>query len=61
MTDTTTLAPVPAEFIAAVNAFDEDAIVATFASDALVNDQHRNSTEPRPSAAGWPGRSSATG
>ena len=41
MTDTTTLAPVLAEFIAAVNAFDEDAIVATFADDALVNDTHR--------------------
>ena len=41
MTDTTTLAPVLAEFIAAVNAFDEDAIVATFADDALVNDAHR--------------------
>src|SRR5580704_14882947 len=38
MTDTTTLAPVLAEFIAA---FDEDAIVATFAADALVNDVHR--------------------
>lgn len=41
MTDTTTLRPVLAEFIAAVNAFDEDAIVATFAEDALVNDAHR--------------------
>jgi hypothetical protein len=41
MTDTTTLAPVLAEFIAAVNAFDEDAITATFADDALVNDVHR--------------------
>jgi ketosteroid isomerase-like protein len=41
MTDTTTLAPVLAEHIAAVNAFDEDAIVATFADDALVNDAHR--------------------
>jgi len=41
MTGTTTLAPVLARFIAAVNAFDEDAIVATFASDALVNDVHR--------------------
>ena len=30
-----------AEHIAAVNAFDEDAIVATFADDALVNDAHR--------------------
>jgi hypothetical protein len=41
MTDTATLAPVLAEYIAAVNAFDEDAIVATFAGDALVNDAHR--------------------
>ena len=40
MTDTTTLAPVLAEYIAAVYAFDEDAIVATFADDALVNDAH---------------------
>jgi hypothetical protein len=30
-----------AEHIAAVNAFDQDAIVATFADDALVNDAHR--------------------
>src|SRR5579863_3816554 len=41
MTDTITLAPVLAEFIAAVNAFDEDAILATFADDALVNDVRR--------------------
>ena len=41
MTGTTTLAPVLAEYIAAVNTFDEDAIAATFASDALVNDVHR--------------------
>jgi hypothetical protein len=41
MTDTTTLAPVLAGHIAAVNAFDEDAIVATFADEALVNDAHR--------------------
>src|SRR5258708_39944588 len=41
MTDTTTLAPVLAEYIAAVNAFDEEAIAATFADDALVNDVHR--------------------
>ena len=42
MTDiATALAPVLAEHIAAVNAFDEDAIVATFADDALVNDAHR--------------------
>ena len=41
MTDTTVLAPVLAEHVAAVNAFDEDAIVATFADNALVNDAHR--------------------
>ena len=41
MTHTAALTPVLAEHIAAVNAFDEDAIVATFADDALVNDAHR--------------------
>jgi hypothetical protein len=41
MTRTTVLTPVLAEHIAAVNAFDQDAIVATFADDALVNDAHR--------------------
>jgi len=41
MTHTAALSPVLAEHIAAVNAFDEDAIVATFADDALVNDAHR--------------------
>jgi len=41
MTDTITLAPALAKFIAAVNAFDEDAILATFADDALVNDVRR--------------------
>ena len=43
MTDTTTtaLSPVLAEHIRAVNAFDLDAIVATFAEDALVNDARR--------------------
>ena len=35
------LETVVAEHIAAVNVFDEDAIVATFADDALVNDAHR--------------------
>ncbi len=38
---TTPLPPVVAEYIAAVNAFDVDAIVATFASDAYVNDARR--------------------
>ena len=35
------LSGVVADHIAAVNAFDENAIVATFASDALVNDARR--------------------
>jgi hypothetical protein len=39
--DSTALDGVVARHIAAVNAFDEDAIVATFADDALVNDAHR--------------------
>ena len=38
---TTTLSPVLAEHIRAVNTFDVDAIVATFAEDALVNDARR--------------------
>jgi hypothetical protein len=41
MTEITALHGVVAEHIAAVNAFDEDAIAATFADDALVNDAHR--------------------
>ncbi len=41
MTATTVLDTVLAGHVAAVNAFDEDAIVATFADDALVNDAHR--------------------
>jgi hypothetical protein len=42
MTDTTTaLSPVLAEHVRAVNAFELDAIVATFAEDALVNDARR--------------------
>jgi ketosteroid isomerase-like protein len=40
-TTTTLLDGVVAEHVAAVNAFDEDAIVATFADDALVNDARR--------------------
>ncbi len=39
--NTTGLAAVVAEHIAAVNAGDEDAIMATFADDALVNDARR--------------------
>jgi hypothetical protein len=41
MTVTSALDTVLARHLAAVNAFDEDAIVATFADDALVNDAHR--------------------
>ena len=43
MTDnaTASLPPVVAAHIAAVNAHDEDAVVATFAAGALVNDAHR--------------------
>jgi len=37
----TELTGVVADHIAAVNAFDTDAIVATFADDAYVNDAHR--------------------
>jgi hypothetical protein len=37
----TELTGVVAEHIAACNAFDTDAIVATFADDAYVNDNHR--------------------
>ncbi len=40
-TSTAALQGIVAEHIAAVNAFDENAIVATFAEDALVNDAHR--------------------
>ena len=36
-----TVSGVVADHIAAVNDFDEDAVVATFAPDALVNDAHR--------------------
>jgi limonene-1,2-epoxide hydrolase len=37
----TTLPPVVAEYLAGVNAFDVEAIVATFAPDAYVNDARR--------------------
>jgi len=41
MGTTTVPQGIVAEHIAAVNAFDEDAIAATFAGDALVNDARR--------------------
>ena len=39
--DLNRLPGVVADHIAAVNAFEEEAIVTTFAADALVNDAHR--------------------
>jgi len=41
MSTTVELPGVIADHIAAVNAFDTEAIVATFADDAVVNDNHR--------------------
>jgi SnoaL-like protein len=41
MSTTVQLSGVIADHVAAVNAFDTEAIVATFADDALVNDNHR--------------------
>lgn len=41
MATTTTLPLVITEHVAAVNAFDVDRIVATFAENAFVNDVHR--------------------
>jgi hypothetical protein len=41
MTSAITVPDVVAAHIAAVNTFDVDAIMATFADDALVNDAHR--------------------
>ena len=41
MTTTVQLQGVIADHLAAVNAFDTETIVATFADDAVVNDNHR--------------------
>jgi hypothetical protein len=41
MSTTADLHGIVAEHVAAVNSHDEDAIVATFTDDALVNDAHR--------------------
>jgi len=54
------LGGVVAEYVAAVNAFDEDAIVATFADDALVKDVRREFLARMRFAAGSARRSSAT-
>jgi hypothetical protein len=59
-TSTVKLAGVVATYVAAVNAFDEDAVVATFAGDVLVNDVHREFSGKDGSAAGSARRSSAT-
>jgi len=56
MTHTAALAPVLTEHIAAVNAFDEDAIVATFADNALLNDVHRGEFWGREAIRGWVAR-----
>ena len=53
---TTGLEAVVAEHIAAVNAFDEDAIVATFADNALLNDVHRGEFWGREAIRGWVAR-----
>jgi hypothetical protein len=41
MIHTNVLDGIVGQYVAALNAFDEDAIVRTFADDALVNDTHR--------------------
>ena len=60
--DATALDAVVAEHLAAVNACDEAAIMATFADDEPWSTTRTGSSgAPRPSAAGWPGRWSAIG
>lgn len=59
-TSAVTLDGVIADYFAGVNAFDTDAIVATFADDALVNDVRRSSGAGRRSGTGCARRSSAT-
>lgn len=54
-TNSNTLSGVVAEHIAAVNAFDEEAIMATFAPDALVNDARREFWGT-PAVRGWVAR-----
>ena len=54
------LTGIVADHIDAINAGDTDLAVATFADDAYVNDNRRDSSESMRSAAGWPRRWSAT-
>ena len=43
---TTEICPVAQRYVDAVNAFDIDAVMATFAPEALVNDNHREFADP---------------
>jgi hypothetical protein len=42
----TEISPAAQRYVDAVNAFDIDAVMATFAHDALVNDNHREFANP---------------
>jgi hypothetical protein len=42
----TGISPAAQRYVDAVNAFDIDAVLATFAHDALVNDNHREFADP---------------
>ncbi len=42
----TEISPAAQRYVDAVNAFDIDAVMATFAYDALVNDNHREFADP---------------
>ena len=61
MTRTAALPSVLAEYIAAINAFDEDAIVATFARRPAQRRAPGEFWGTEASAAGWPGNWSVTG
>ena len=59
-TTTDKLDGIIAEHVDAVNAFDIEAILATFADDALVNDTHREFGPRTRLGVGLPRRSWAT-
>ena len=42
----TAIAPAVQRYVDAVNSFDIEAVVASFAADALVNDNHREFADP---------------
>jgi hypothetical protein len=52
------LPPLIAAFVEATNSFDLEGLMATFADDALVNDQLRDYWAKRPSGVGQNGTSS---